>query len=109
MGKMPCLLPPHTLGDRGGGRGSAAAPIPAARGSGRLRGKGKRVRQACGADSRPQLGRGGPRAVWPRRRAAAGGGSFGPVSQRRGSEQGEGEKHHGASGVPKPTSIRAEG
>ena len=34
MGKMPCLLPPHTLGDRGGGRGSAAAPIPAAKGSG---------------------------------------------------------------------------
>ena len=46
-------------------------PNPAARGSGRLRGKGKRVREARGADSRPQLGRGGPRAVWPRRRAAA--------------------------------------
>ena len=45
-------------------------PNPAARGSGRLRGKGKRVREARGADSRPQLGRGGPRAVWPRRRAA---------------------------------------
>ena len=34
MGKMPCLLPPHALGNRGGGRGSAAAPIPAAKDSG---------------------------------------------------------------------------
>ena len=34
MGKMPCLLPPHALGNRGGGRGSAAALIPAAKGSG---------------------------------------------------------------------------
>ena len=74
-------------------------PNPVARGSGRLRGKGRRVREARGADSRPQLGRGGPRAVWPRRRMAAGGGSFGPASQRRGSEQGEGEKHHGAPGT----------
>ena len=34
MGKMPYLLPPHALGNKGGGHGSAAASIPAAKGSG---------------------------------------------------------------------------
>ena len=47
--------------------------------------------------------------AWPRRPAAAGDGGPGPVSQRGGGGQGEEEKHQGASGVPIPTSNRAEG
>ena len=47
--------------------------------------------------------------AWPRRPAVAGDGGPGPVSQRGGGGQGEGEKHQWASGVPIPTSIRAEG
>ena len=43
-----------------GAGGSPALPNPAAKGSRRLRGKGKRAREARGVDSRPQLG---PR--WP--------------------------------------------
>ena len=94
---MPCPLPPVALGNRGGGGGSPAVSNPAARGSGRLRGKGKRVREACGADSRLQLGRGGPRAVWPRRRAAV---ASGRCPRGAAVSKGRGKSITGPRGCP---------
>ena len=47
--------------------------------------------------------------AWPQRPAVAGDGGPGLVFQRGCGGQGEGEEHQWASGVPNPTSIRAEG
>jgi hypothetical protein len=47
--------------------------------------------------------------AWPRRPAVASDVGPGPVSQRGGGGQGEGEEYQWASGVPNPTSNRAEG
>ena len=106
---MPCLLPPSALGNRGGARRSSAAPIPTARGSGAAPGGGERKRGAREVDPRPQLGRRRPKMAWPRRPAVASDVGPGPVSQRGGGGQGEGEEYQWTSGVPKPTSNRAEG
>ena len=84
-------------------------PNPAAKGSRRLRGKGKRAREARGVDSRPRLSPWRPGVARPQRPAAAGGGGPGSVIQRGGGGPEEGEEHHWASEVPKPTSIRVEG
>ena len=62
-----------------------------------------------GSDPRPQLGPRRPEMAWPQRPAAAGDGGPRLVFQRGGGGQGEGEEHQWASGVPNPTSIRAEG
>ena len=53
--KLPVLFPP-VLENRGGAGGSPVLPNPAAKGSRRLRGKGKRAREARGVGSRPRLG-----------------------------------------------------
>ena len=96
------------LENRGGAGGSPVLPNPAAKGSRRLRGKGKRAREARGVDSRPRLSPWRPGVARPQRPAAAGGGGPGSVIQRGGGGPEEGEEHHWASEVPKPTSIRVE-
>ena len=58
--KLPVLFLPRAGKQGRGAGGSPVLPNPAAKGSRRLRGKGKRAREARGVDSRPQLG---PR--WP--------------------------------------------
>ena len=53
------LLPPPPTRNRGRGGAALRQPIPAAQGSMAARNRGKRVKEARGADPRPQLGREG--------------------------------------------------
>ena len=51
MGKMPCLLPPLALGNRGGGGASSATALGWRSGPGAALGEGKWERETRGADS----------------------------------------------------------
>ena len=51
MGKMPCLLPPLALGNRGGGGASPATALGRRSGPGAALGDGKWERETRGADS----------------------------------------------------------
>ena len=56
MGKMPCLLPPLALGNRGGGGASPATALGRRSGPGAARGEGKRERETRGVDSPLRFG-----------------------------------------------------
>ena len=74
MGKMPCLLPPLTLGNREGDGASPATALGRRSGPGAALGEGK-GRETRGADSPFDLGTGGPQGgdSWRQRSIGSGG------------------------------------
>ena len=97
MGKMSCPLPPPRweIGEGAGARRRRQIRRLWARGWSGV--EGKRGREARGADSRPQLGRGGSRAGWPRQRAAV---ASGRCPRGAAVSKGRGKSITGPRGCP---------